>query len=618
MPGVLENRQMIIRRMITSVYTRTVLFAILTAQLTGCNMDNGSGNSGGGTADVASAVTLSGSVGDGPVTGATIVVYAENGKELDTMTSDNTASFQSTIKARGRDYPLLIKATGGFDLVTGAAPSFEMLTVMLSPSDKQQNINPITTLIVKTAQSLPGGLSANNVKTARATVLDKLGFGLDPNLIPDPITTPIDASRAANIVKASEVLSQMVSRTTTIVSGVGTPVTADGVLTALGADLSDGYLDGRGARGADARIAAVAEMVSAQVLVEALRNELKVDGLVATGTLDEAIGITQPGISTSLLTAGVRIPAGMLEQTKVALAAARVLDSSSQVADIATSVEAITPNVLPTDVKKVLSADATTYLENAVALSSRATSQQMTSIGQVVRDGIVSTSSTGSTGSTSSGSTSSGSPSTSGSGSTSSSSGSTGGSSGSTVSTNYPPVISGSPAGSVVAGSAYSFQPSASDADGDTLSFSISNKPSWASFNATTGRLSGTPGTGSTGSYGNIVVSVSDGTASASLPAFSIRVNAAPVQTGSVTLSWKAPVARNDGTPLSLADIDGYRIHYGNSSGNYTYHIDLADGTAQSVVLTDLTLGTYYLVMTTYDIDGRESNYSDVMSIVVQ
>ena len=33
--------------------------------------------------------------------------------------------------------------------------------------------------------------------------------------------------------------------------------------------------------------------------------------------------------------------------------------------------------------------------------------------------------------------------------------------------------------------------------------------------------------------------------------------------TGSLALSWSAPVARADGTPLSLADIDGYRIHYG-------------------------------------------------------
>ena len=41
--------------------------------------------------------------------------------------------------------------------------------------------------------------------------------------------------------------------------------------------------------------------------------------------------------------------------------------------------------------------------------------------------------------------------------------------------------------------SAYSFQPTAKDANGDTLRFSISNKPAWATFSTTTGRLSGTP-----------------------------------------------------------------------------------------------------------------------------
>jgi hypothetical protein len=80
--------------------------------------------------------------------------------------------------------------------------------------------------------------------------------------------------------------------------------------------------------------------------------------------------------------------------------------------------------------------------------------------------------------------------------------------------------------------------------------------------------------------------------------------------TGTLTLSWTAPVTRSDGTPLSLTDIDGFYIHYGNSPGNYTYHINVTDGTAQEAILKDLAAGTYYIVMTTYDVDGRESGYS--------
>src|SRR5690606_18051920 len=65
-----------------------------------------------------------------------------------------------------------------------------------------------------------------------------------------------------------------------------------------------------------------------------------------------------------------------------------------------------------------------------------------------------------------------------------------------------------------------------SDADGDKLTFSISNRPSWASFDSATGRLSGTPGAADVRTYSNIVISVSDGEASAALPGFSIVVQA--------------------------------------------------------------------------------------------
>src|SRR5262245_28788244 len=61
---------------------------------------------------------------------------------------------------------------------------------------------------------------------------------------------------------------------------------------------------------------------------------------------------------------------------------------------------------------------------------------------------------------------------------------------------NTPPTISGMPAPSVTSGQTYSFQPSASDANGDALTFSISNRPAWASFSTSTGLLAGTPAAG--------------------------------------------------------------------------------------------------------------------------
>lgn len=86
------------------------------------------------------------------------------------------------------------------------------------------------------------------------------------------------------------------------------------------------------------------------------------------------------------------------------------------------------------------------------------------------------------------------------------------------------PVISGTPATSAKQGTLYSFTPAGADFTGNTttVTYSIVNKPSWASFNYANGQLSGIA---VKGTYPNIVITVTDGCASASLPAFQIRVN---------------------------------------------------------------------------------------------
>jgi len=88
-------------------------------------------------------------------------------------------------------------------------------------------------------------------------------------------------------------------------------------------------------------------------------------------------------------------------------------------------------------------------------------------------------------------------------------------------------------------GSAYSFKPTASDSAGHTLSYSIRNKPVWASFSIANGTLSGTPGSSRAGSYSGIVISATDGLASAALPTFSITVS--PAVASTATLSDKHP-----------------------------------------------------------------------------
>lgn len=85
------------------------------------------------------------------------------------------------------------------------------------------------------------------------------------------------------------------------------------------------------------------------------------------------------------------------------------------------------------------------------------------------------------------------------------------------------------------------------------------------------------------------------------------------VTASGVTLTWTAPVAREDETPLSLAEIGGYRVYYGAKEGEYPNRIDVQDGSAVRAMLSDVPPGTYYIVVTTYDTAGRESEYSNVV-----
>jgi hypothetical protein len=142
---------------------------------------------------------------------------------------------------------------------------------------------------------------------------------------------------------------------------------------------------------------------------------------------------------------------------------------------------------------------------------------------------------------------------------------------------NRAPVISGTASTSVDEASAYSFAPSASDADGDSLTYSISNQPAWSSFNTATGRLSGTPDYDSAGSYGSIVISVSDGVATASLAPFTINVanvNQAPVISGSPTLSVATGSAYSFSPSASDADSDSLSFSVNNLPSWATFDSD--------------------------------------------
>ena len=81
---------------------------------------------------------------------------------------------------------------------------------------------------------------------------------------------------------------------------------------------------------------------------------------------------------------------------------------------------------------------------------------------------------------------------------------------------NTAPTITGS-ISEIRVGESLNFQPSASDLNGDSLTYNISGAPEWTTFDATSGLLTGKPTSGDLGSTYAISISVSDGQLSSSV-----------------------------------------------------------------------------------------------------
>lgn len=182
------------------------------------------------------------------------------------------------------------------------------------------------------------------------------------------------------------------------------------------------------------------------------------------------------------------------------------------------------------------------------------------------------------------------------------------------VAKNTAPTISGTPAASAAIGSTYQFAPGASDADGDVLSWSISGMPADASFSASTGQLSWTPG--AAGTWSNIVITVTDAQgATASLPPFSITV-ASPAAKGVATLNWTAPTEFTDGSALPATEPASYRIYHGETESELTSVAEV-DSLASTLTLKDLAPGTHYFAVAAISSTGEDGERSRILSKTV-
>jgi len=179
---------------------------------------------------------------------------------------------------------------------------------------------------------------------------------------------------------------------------------------------------------------------------------------------------------------------------------------------------------------------------------------------------------------------------------------------------NQAPTISGTPLTSAKTNQPYTFQPTASDPDGDTVTFNVYNKPTWASFDTQTGKLAGTPSSSSTGTFAGVTIVASDGTSSSQLGPFNITV-ASTASTGSATLSWQPPTENADGSPL--LNLAGYVIRYGTKSDALTLEVKISNPGITTSLIEGLAPATWYFTVSAFTSLGVESMPSAVGSKTV-
>jgi hypothetical protein len=82
--------------------------------------------------------------------------------------------------------------------------------------------------------------------------------------------------------------------------------------------------------------------------------------------------------------------------------------------------------------------------------------------------------------------------------------------------------------------------------------------------------------------------------------------------TGSALLSWSAPTANVNGSPLNGPT--GYGIYYGPDPGQLNHRIEIRDPSVVNWTVSGLPAGTWYFTATTLGRDGTESEYSTMTS----
>jgi type IV pilus biogenesis protein CpaD/CtpE len=80
-------------------------------------------------------------------------------------------------------------------------------------------------------------------------------------------------------------------------------------------------------------------------------------------------------------------------------------------------------------------------------------------------------------------------------------------------------------------------------------------------------------------------------------------------QARAATVEWTAPTTQTNGA--TLADLAGYRIHYGLSANALTQTIEIKNPSVSTYVVEGLAPGTYYFAITAFSSRNLESERSN-------
>jgi hypothetical protein len=340
---------------------------------------------------------ISGSVGDGPIINAEITVYDAQNNEIVSGTSDNQAHYSVRVP-QSSAFPLLIKVTGGIDLVTGSAPDFELYSVIEDEDKSVVNITPFSTLIVYTAQSMAGGLTISNISQAQQYVTTIFNFGLDVNLVPDVLNSSVTINNVANVVKANEGFAEFLKRTQQNLEASSVILSLNEINRSLAGDIADGKLDGVGVN-TDVKIAAISSVTAAQVSIELLINELKVNGSIANLAMEDAIRVVMP-TATNISLSNVPINSQLLSQTIASLNGAYALSNDPIVGELITYVQSLATNTTASMAASGMPAGTQNALTNAINMGVTASVQVLDSVNTAVNDSTGTGTGNGDTGDT--------------------------------------------------------------------------------------------------------------------------------------------------------------------------------------------------------------------------